>query len=66
LGQIPSYTNPDLLVGYDAADEAGEFRIDAERALVQTLGFFTPIVDEPHTQRRSKPDIPVWSRRVEV
>ena len=36
-----------MLVGFAAADDAGVFRIDAERALVQTLDFFTPIVDDP-------------------
>lgn len=38
-----------MLVGYDTADDAGVFRIDAEQALVQTLDFFTPIVDDPFT-----------------
>ena len=36
-----------MLVGLAAADDAGVFRIDADRALVQTLDFFTPIVDDP-------------------
>lgn len=36
-----------MLVGFAAADDAGVFRIDADRALVQTLDFFTPIVDDP-------------------
>jgi selenide,water dikinase len=36
-----------VLVGFAAADDAGVFRIDADRALVQTLDFFTPIVDDP-------------------
>jgi len=36
-----------VLVGFAAADDAGVFRIDAGRALVQTLDFFTPIVDDP-------------------
>lgn len=49
MGQIPNYANPDVLVGYDTADDAGVFRIDAEHALVQTIDFFTPIVDDPYT-----------------
>lgn len=37
-----------MLVDYDTADDAGVFRIDDGRALVQTLDFFTPIVDDPY------------------
>ena len=40
-------TDPNLLVGSDTADDAGVYRIDARRALVQTVDFFTPIVDDP-------------------
>jgi selenide,water dikinase len=36
-----------MLVGYSTCDDAAVFRIDAERALVQTLDFFTPVVDDP-------------------
>jgi selenide, water dikinase len=39
----------DLLVGAATADDAGVFRIDRARALVQTVDFFTPIVDDPFT-----------------
>lgn len=39
--------HPDLLVGMDASDDAGVFRISADLALVQTLDFLTPIVDDP-------------------
>ena len=39
--------DPDLLVGAATADDAGVYRIDRDRALVQTVDFFTPIVDEP-------------------
>jgi len=35
-------------VGYETADDAGVFRLDDERALVQTLDFFTPVVDDPY------------------
>ena len=35
-------------MGYDTADDAGVYKIDEERALVQTVDFFTPIVDDPH------------------
>ena len=39
--------HPDVLVGPAGADDAGVFRIDGRRALVQTLDFFTPVVDDP-------------------
>ena len=43
----PLPDHPDLLVGPAGADDAGVFRIDDRRALVQTLDFFTPVVDDP-------------------
>lgn len=43
----PFPTHADLLVGPAGADDAGVFRIDADRALVQTVDFFTPVVDDP-------------------
>src|SRR5881397_3909322 len=39
--------DPNLLVGTATADDAGVYRIDRARALVQTVDFFTPIVDDP-------------------
>ena len=41
--------HPDLLVGLDHADDAGVYRITDDIALVQTVDFFTPIVDDPYT-----------------
>ncbi len=38
-----------MLVGFDKADDAGVYRIAPELALVQTVDFFTPIVDDPYT-----------------
>ncbi len=40
-------THPDLMVGTATSDDAGVFRIAPDRALVQTVDFFTPIVDDP-------------------
>src|SRR2546427_13128915 len=40
-------SDPNLLVGTASADDAGVYRIDRDRALVQTVDFFTPIVDDP-------------------
>ena len=47
LRQLPQVRNPNLLVGAATADDAGVYRIDRDRALVQTVDFFTPIVDDP-------------------
>jgi selenide,water dikinase len=47
LRQLPQYSNRNVLVGSATADDAGVFRLDADRALVQTVDFFTPIVDDP-------------------
>ena len=38
-----------MLIGFDRADDAGVYRISADTALVQTVDFFTPIVDDPYT-----------------
>src|SRR5258705_12840815 len=46
LPQIPLVGDPNLLVGAAIADDAGVYRIDRDRALVQTVDFFTPIVDD--------------------
>src|SRR5436190_3568746 len=47
LRQLPIARDPNLLVGTATADDAGVYRIDPNRALVQTVDFFTPIVDDP-------------------
>lgn len=44
----PSARFPDLMVGTETADDAAVLRLDAERALVATTDFFTPIVDDPY------------------
>ena len=44
---MPETTDPDLLVGYGLADDGGVYRIGPAQALVQTVDFFTPIVDDP-------------------
>lgn len=41
--------NPNLLVGLETSDDAGVFRITDDLALVQTVDFFTPIVDDPYS-----------------
>lgn len=47
MRQLPQYPNRKVLVGSSTADDAGVFRLDRDRALVQTTDFFTPIVDDP-------------------
>jgi selenide, water dikinase len=48
LSELPKQPhNPNLIVGFDTADDAGVFRLRDDLALVQTLDFFTPIVDDP-------------------
>jgi selenide,water dikinase len=48
LGKLPrALRDANLLVGSDTGDDAGVYRIAPDRALVQTVDFFTPIVDDP-------------------
>jgi selenide, water dikinase len=49
LGKLPRQHDPNVLVGFDHADDAGVYRIAPDLALVQTVDFFTPIVDDPYT-----------------
>jgi selenide,water dikinase len=49
LGSLPRIHNPNVLVGFDTADDAGVYRLSDDLALVQTVDFFTPIVDDPFT-----------------
>jgi selenide,water dikinase len=46
VSHLSSMTHPDLLVGVAGSDDAGVFRLSDSVALVQTVDFFTPIVDE--------------------
>jgi len=48
LKDLPVVDHPDLLVGLNTADDAGVFRISDDTALIQTVDFFTPIVDDPY------------------
>jgi selenide,water dikinase len=45
----PAQPDPNLLVGLDTSDDAGVYRLNDELALVQTVDFFTPIVDDPYS-----------------
>jgi len=48
LGKLARQHDPKVLVGFDRADDAGVYKISSELALVQTVDFFTPIVDDPY------------------
>lgn len=49
LGDLPTHSDPNLLVGFDRSDDASVYRVSDELALVQTVDFFPPIVDDPFT-----------------
>jgi selenide, water dikinase len=49
LGKLARQQDPNVLVGFDHADDAGVYQIAPDQALVQTVDFFTPIVDDPYT-----------------
>jgi selenide,water dikinase len=49
LAKLPKQSDPNVLVGFDTADDAGVYRLSDDLALVQTVDFFTPIVDDPYT-----------------
>ncbi len=44
----PAATHPDLIVGTSTSDDAGVYRLSDDRALVQTVDFFTPVVDDAY------------------
>jgi selenide,water dikinase len=48
LRQVPVLKDRNVLVGTATGDDAGVYRLDSKRALVQTTDFFTPIVDDPY------------------
>jgi len=49
LGKLARQQDARVLVGFDKADDAGVYQISADTALVQTVDFFTPVVDDPYT-----------------
>ncbi|CCO09069.1 Selenide, water dikinase [Desulforamulus hydrothermalis Lam5 = DSM 18033] len=48
LCRLPKYTDPNLLVGLDTSDDAAVYRLHDELAVIQTVDFFTPMVDDPY------------------
>ncbi len=47
LRKLPRQTNPNVLVGFETNDDAGVYLVNENLALVQTVDFFTPLVDDP-------------------
>ena len=48
LRRLPKQSDPNVLIGFDTADDAGVYQLAPDLALVQTVDFFTPIVDDPY------------------
>lgn len=49
MRRLPLPTDPNVLVGFNTSDDAGVYLINDDLALVQTVDFFTPVVDDPFT-----------------
>jgi selenide,water dikinase len=49
LAKLPKQSDANVLVGFDTNDDAGVYQLSPDLALVQTVDFFTPIVDDPYT-----------------
>jgi selenide,water dikinase len=47
LAELPVGTDPNVLVGFETSDDAGVYRVRDDLAIVHTVDFFTPIVDDP-------------------
>jgi selenide,water dikinase len=47
LRGLPQPSDPDLLVGFETADDAAVYRVSPETALVSTVDYITPVVDDP-------------------
>jgi len=48
LHELPKFNNADMLVGTETSDDAGVYRLRPDLAIVNTVDFFTPIVDDPY------------------
>ena len=49
MSDLPRGVDPRLIVGYETGDDAAALRLRPDLAIVQTLDFFMPIVDDPKT-----------------
>ena len=48
LGNLSNIKNDSRLSGFDSFDDCGIYKIDEKQSIIQTLDFFTPIVDDPY------------------
>lgn len=49
MSGLPRTADPNLLVGFDESDDAAVYRVSDDVAMVQTVDFFPPVVDDPYT-----------------
>ena len=49
VSQIPVFNDPNLLVGFDTSDDGAVYKLSDDIAIIQTLDFFTPMVEDPYT-----------------
>lgn len=49
LSRLPKQTDPRLLIGFDGSDDASVYQLTDDLALIQTLDFFPPMVEDPYT-----------------
>ncbi len=49
LGKLPKFEDENLIVGTETSDDAAIYRFNDDQALIQTVDFFTPTVDDPYT-----------------
>lgn len=49
MGKLPKFYDPNLLVGTETADDAAVYQVSEDLAMIQTVDFFTPIVDDPYS-----------------
>lgn len=48
MGKLPKFSDPMLLVGTETSDDAAVYKINDDLAMIQTVDFFTPVVDDPY------------------
>lgn len=48
LGKLPKRADPDLIVGFDSNDDGAVYRINEHQAIVTTLDFFPPMIEDPY------------------
>ena len=48
MSKLPAFADENLLVGVDTSDDAAVYRVTDDVALIQTVDFFTPVVDDPY------------------